>query len=147
MDNWKCSNNLLAKFLIEIRDLHYVVQRHWENFPEGLVEGHPDIDLFVSEKDNEEILNIVKKYPRIPIDVRSPEDGYYPFEIGMALLTDRVIKERMFWVPNPKAHFLSLYYHNLVHKGNNPYGKDLEKIFKEAYPPVRCSDQGVGYNV
>jgi len=137
----------LAKFLIEIRDLHYVVQRHWENLPRGFVKGHPDLDLFVSEKDNEKLSSIAKKYPEIPIDVRSLGDGYYPFDIGIALLTGRLMKERIFWIPNPKAHFLSLYYHNLVHKENNPYGKELDEIFKGAYPPVRCEDPGVGYNI
>ena len=137
----------LARFLIEIRDLHYVVQRHWENLPNGFVKGHPDIDLFVSGIDYEKLLIIAKKYPEIPIDVRSPGDGYYPFDIGIALLTNRVLKERIFWVPNPKAHFLSMYYHNLVHKKNNSYGKDLEEIFKEAYTPVHCEDPGVGYYV
>lgn len=137
----------LAKFLIEIRGLHYVVQRHWGNLPDGLIKEHPDIDLFVSELAVEKLLSIAKKYPKLPIDVRSPGDGYYPFEIGIALLTGRLLKERIFWVPNPKAHFLSLYYHNLVHKEGDPYGKDLEEIFKEAYTPVRCADPGVGYHV
>ena len=128
----------LARFLIEIRDLHYVVQRHWGNLPNGFVKGHLDIDLFVSGRDYEKLLIIAKKYPEIPIDVRSPGDGYYPFDIGIALLTNRLLKERIFWVPNPKAHFLSLYYHNLVHKENNPYGKKLEEIFREAYPcPIK----------
>jgi len=139
--------NNLVKFLIEIRGLHYVVQRNWENLPDGITKEHPDIDLFVSEKDKKKLLSVIKKYPEFPADVRSPQDNYYPFEIGIALLTNRIIKEGLFWVPNPKAHFLSLYYHNLVHKENNPYGKDLEKIFKKAYPPVRCIDQGVGYYI
>lgn len=128
----------LARFLIEIRNLHYVVQRHWEKLPRGFVKVHPGIALFVSERDSEKLLGITKKYPEIPTYIRSLGDGYYPFDIGMALLTNRLLKERIFWIPNPKAHFLSLYHHNLVHKENNPYGKELEEIFKEAYPcPIK----------
>lgn len=137
----------LAKFLGEIRSLHYVVQRHWAELPDNFIEGHSDIDLFVSEKDKDELLSIVKKYPEIPIDVRSPEDGYYPLDIGLALLTDRTIEKGLFWIPNPRPHFLALYYHSLIHKGDHPYEKELRHIFKKAFPPVRCKDQGVGYNV
>lgn len=136
----------IAEFLGEIRWLHYVVQRNWEKLPGGFVEGHADLDLFVSERDREKLLSIVAKYPEIPIDVRYPDDGYYPLEIGLAMLTDRVAGD-LFWRPNNKAHFLSLYYHNLIHKENDPYGKELKEIFKKAYPPVKCEDEGVGFHV
>lgn len=135
----------IAEFLGEIRSLHYVVQRHWDELPGGFIEGHPDIDLFVSEKDKEELSSIAEKYHEIPIDVRFPGDGYYPLEIGIAMLTGRIMKEGIFWIPSSEAHFLSMYYHNLIHKENNPYGKKLDEIFKQAYVPVRCDDSGVGF--
>ncbi len=139
------SNLNIAKFLGEIRNLHYVVQRHWAELPDKFIEGHSDIDLFVSEKDREELSSVVKRYPEIPIDVRSPEDGYYPLDIGLALLTDRIIEKGLFWIPNSRTHFLSLYYHSLIHKDDNPYRLEVSEIFKKAYPPVRCKDSGVGY--
>ena len=46
-----------------------------------------------------------------------------------------------------EAYFNALYYHNLVHKEYDAYSKELERIFLSAYPPVRCTDKGVGYYV
>lgn len=140
------SNLKIAEFLKEIVALHYVVQRHWDKLPNGFVEGHADLDLYVSENDKEKLMSVAEKYSDIPIDVRSLDDSYYPLEIGLALLTNRVA-DGLFWKPNPKAYFLSMYYHSLIHKENDPYGKELKEIFKKAYPPVKCEDEGVGFHV
>ena len=136
---------MIKEFLEEIKELHYVVQRNWENLPDGFTEGHEDLDLFVSKKDREKIVDIALKYPKLKIDIRSFLDDYYPENIGRALLTERILEKDLFWIPNTMAHFMSLYYHNLVHKEGNPYKKKLEEIFKETFPPVRCKDEGVGY--
>lgn len=131
------------RFLSEIRDTKYVVQRNWEHLPES-TEKHNDLDIFVCEEDRHFVEALSKNYPMI--DVRYPGDGYYPPEIEKLLLEDRR-ELNGFWIPSEKAHFLSLYYHNLVHKQNDPYCEELKEIFLSWMPPTRCIDQGVGYFV
>ena len=137
----------LEDFFKEVKNLNYVVQRNWENLPDGWTEGHEDLDLFVSEEDERKLLEIVNKYSEIKIDIRSPRDNYYPEEIEKMLLLGAELEKDLFWIPNPPAHFLSLYYHSLIHKEGHPYKEKLKKIFKEAFPPVRCTDEGVGFFV
>lgn len=135
----------LRKFFDEIKDFTYVVQRNWQELPRDFaVLGHGDLDLFATDQDKRRIEAVLQKYPDIPCDVRSPEDNYYPYEINEMLL-----KGRMgfggFWIPNPMTAFFALYYHNLIHKQGDPYGFDLEKMFKQMFPPVKCKDAGVGF--
>lgn len=123
----------------QIQHLDYVVQRNWQGEAE-----HDDLDLFVSLEDVDEMLAIVDGDPLI--DVRFPGDGYYPVAIERHLLTEP--DECNGWkIPNPFAHFISLYYHNAVHKKDNPYGEKLKTLFLEVFPPVRPDDKGVGYFV
>jgi hypothetical protein len=135
----------LESFLKEIKDLNYVVQRNWELLPEGFVEGHEDLDLFTTEKDKPKLLEIAKKYPEIKIDIRSYSDWYYPPNIGTQLLTNRVLEKDLFWIPNDFAHFISLYYHDWVHKGGGYYTEKLRDIFIKIYTPTKCKDEGVGF--
>lgn len=129
-----------------IKDLKYVVQRNWKNLPNSyLVDGHGDLDLFSTDEDKPKILDMLANYPEIPCDVRSPEDDYYPYEISMMLLEGRIKKPDGFYIPNPMAAFFALYYHNLIHKNNDPYRNELERRFKSIFPPVRCKDPGVGF--
>lgn len=103
-----------------IKHLEYVVQRNWENLPYSIgVEGHEDLDLFCSDEDRAELELLTHEYPLV--DVRSPMDDYYPEEIADMLLVTRFQYEE-FFIPTPIAHFLALYYHNAVHKKDNPYG-------------------------
>jgi|14_taG_2_1085336.scaffolds.fasta_scaffold50969_2 hypothetical protein len=130
-------------FLEKIEGLNYVVQRNWDYLPER-TETHDDIDIFVSLEDKDEMLFFAEHYDFV--DVRFPGDGYYPKEIEEKLLTDRR-EYNGFWIPSKEAHFLALYYHNLVHKQDNPYGDHLESLFLEWCKPTRCVDEGVGYYV
>lgn len=126
-----------------IDSFNYVVQRNWKSLPESTPQ-HNDLDLFVSYEDYQEVLLLSKAFPFV--DVRTEGDGYYPEEIERELLTDRR-RFNDFWIPSPKAHFLSLYYHNLVHKENDPYKDELKELFLEVYKPLRCVDTGVGYYI
>jgi len=123
----------------QLKQFRYCVQRNWETLPD-LDPAHPDLDLFVHFDDLDEILEVVPDW----VDVRHMGDGYYPTEIGEELLKD--IREWNGWfIPSPKAHFLSLYWHNAVHKPDDPYKDKLRKVFFEWVPPMRADDQGVGF--
>lgn len=132
----------LAKDLIK---LEYVVQRNWENLPESVVvDGHDDLDLFVADQDKEELLAIIKNYPDVHIDVRTPTDNYYPRDIALHLLENRR-QQGGFWIPSTMMGFLAIYYHNLVHKKDRPYQQRLDVMFLEMFQPVKPVDQGVGF--
>lgn len=128
----------------KIKHLNYVVQRNWDNLPESCEVGvHKDLDLFVSEDDRDELVRHLEPYYEL-VDVRSPRDDYYPREISEQLLASHRWHGG-FRIPSESAAFLALYYHNLVHKDGDPYKDELDDLFIEAYPPVQCADQGVGY--
>lgn len=136
---------MFKQLLEDIKDLDYVVQRNWEELPEGDPD-HPDLDLFVANHHYAKLMEIVRKHNlQDYVDVRFPGDGYYPPEIEVMLLED--VHILMVKIPNPKSHFLSLNYHSLVHKENDPYRDKLKELFLQAYPPVRPVDTGVGYYV
>ena len=135
----------IKQFLQEIKDLNYVVQRNWQKLPEGFIEGHEDLDLFTTEKDKPELIRVAKKYLEIKIDIRSYSDWYYPPAIGTQLLTNRKLEKDLFWIPNDFAHFISLYYHDLIHKGGGIYTDELKKVFCKIYTPVKCMDNKVGF--
>ena len=136
---------LIRQFFDDIKHLNYVVQRNWDNLPKDYaLPGHNDLDLFSTDEDKPKIQEILKKYEEIYCDVRSPEDDYYPYELFMMLLQNRVEKDG-FFIPNTMAAFFALYYHNLIHKKDDPYNYKLRMLFKEMFPPVKCKDEGVGY--
>lgn len=123
----------------KIEHLNYVIQRNWV-----IDQEHPDLDLFVSSEDKWEMLEIVKQYDLV--DVRFPGDGYYPDYVCYELLQGRR-KQDGFYIPSKKAYFLALYYHNAVHKPDNPYAEELKRAFLDWLPAQRCEDEGVGYYV
>lgn len=136
---------MIQAFLDEIKGFIYVVQRNWENLPESCaVDGHDDLDLFCINGHKSMIRQIAEKYPDLHVDIRSEEDDYYPTDIGDHLLSNR-LETKGFFIPNDEAAFEALFYHNLIHKNDNPYGKKLAQMFKAMYPPVRCKDSGVGF--
>lgn len=136
----------LVNLAKDILKLEYVVQRNWENLPVSVeVDGHDDLDLFVSENDKDALLEILKKYPEIHVDVRAPSDNYYPRDIALHLLENRR-NTNGFWIPSLMMSFLAIYYHNLVHKQNNPYGPRLERMFLKIFPAVKPNDPGIGYD-
>lgn len=131
----------LAEFLEPYR---YVVLRNWESLPD-LHPLHPDLDIYVCEEQAEELRLACREMPWV--DIRSPKDNYFPVEIENKLLLSRR-PHNGFWIPSAQAYFLSLYYHVQVHKEKNKrglYEDDLRKAFLEIYPPIKSTDEGVGY--
>lgn len=135
---------MFREFLEEIKDFNYVVQRNWEELPQGDTD-HPDLDIFVSLDDFNAVDLISKNYQFI--DVRTEGDGYYPPKIEEMLLDGKTKCLKGYPIPNTFAHFMSLYYHNMVHKEDDPYKEKLEGLFKELYGVTKCIDEGVGYYV
>lgn len=126
-----------------IKHLDYVVMRNWHRLPDVIgIEGHEDLDLFVSEECREELSRVISEYDLV--DLRSPRDRYYPDYINDLMLKDK----RGFGgfnIPSAEAYFLSLYYHATIHKQSNQYDKELRRAFMEWLPPVICTDKGVGF--
>ena len=139
----------LKEFFQEIENFYYVVMRNFENLPEDYeIGGHKDLDIFCSDLAKTRMKEIARKYPEIPIDIFSPEDDYYPKEIAETMLDDRATirdVDTTVYIPNRRAHFFSLYYHNSVHKENGTYGKELEQLFLKTFPQIKCKNEGVGY--
>lgn len=131
----------LRKLAEEIKHLDYVVQRNWDGLPDDM---GGDLDIFVSNKDFPELSLIADKYWPELIDIRQPGDGYYPQEIEVELLKD-VRFHHGFKIPSKRAHFLSLYYHNAVHK-DHKYDEYLRDCFLTCFNPTRPEDKGVNYN-
>lgn len=131
----------------QIKDLDYVVQRNWFNLPDSCSwEGHNDLDLFVSDKDRLQLEEILKSYELV--DCRSKSDKYYPPELSDLLLEGRR-EFNGFYIPSKEAYFLSLYYHNVVHKNTDPYKEELKRAFLdiEEFKPTKCTDDGVGFYI
>ena len=143
----------LFEFFKEIEDIYYVVQRNFDELPESYEVGdHKDLDIFCSDYAKAKLRMIALKYSEIPIDIFSPEDDYYPEAINEMILDARATIVSHYgdavitvYIPNSKAHFFSLFYHNAVHKENGTYGKKLQQLFLKTFPPVECSDKGVGH--
>lgn len=137
---------MLEKLAKDLSKFTYVIQRNWDNLPgDYKVDGHEDIDIFVHEDERNDLEMAIAPYrEHIPIDVRSERDNYYPPNIAFLMLEARK-QHNGFYIPNELAHYVSLNYHNLVHKKDNPYGKKLNQLFLEIYRPVKCVDNGVGY--
>ena len=140
-------STLLKQLAMELGRFDYVVQRNWENLPDTYeVDGHGDLDLFVSDLDRNEVDIVVRPYQQyFPIDVRSPRDNYYPDRINMLLLEARR-QYNGFYIPNEIAFFWALYWHNMAHKDGDPYRKKLNQVFTMINRPVQCIDKGVKYN-
>lgn len=126
----------------EIEPLNYVVMRNWGKMP-----PLGDLDFFVSVEDADALHKACLKHldgdPRW-FDIRYKGDNYYAPIIENVMLEERQ-KFGDWWVPYPGSHFLSLYYHGKIHKGDNRYDKELEKIFFDWMNPPRPAD-GVGFH-
>lgn len=128
-----------------IRSFSYVVMRNWEKLPE-FEDSDGDIDFFVLKEDVPAFEGVISQYLQPhQYDIRTNGDRYYTTQIENLLLY-HVRSYGGFWVPSEEAHFLSLYYHNLVHKGDGRYDKKLKKIFLDWMQPQPPIDTGVGYH-
>lgn len=134
----------LADLASQIKHLNYVVMRNWEKMPP---EG--DLDFFVHPDDLQELTLICKGFFDDPqwYDIRTVGDNYFPDGIEQRLLDESTQERFDEWkIPDAEAHFISLYYHERVHKGDHRYDQKLDEIFFTIYPPVAPEDEGVGYH-
>lgn len=129
-------------------DIEYVVLRNWKDLPDSLGEsGHEDLDLFVTEGDRGKLMQVLTEFDqRDKVDVWGPNDGYFPQTIAQYITRISRLFEG-FKIPSKVFYFESLYYHNAVHKEDSPYDKELKRAFLDAYPPMMCTDKGVGHYV
>lgn len=126
----------------DIEGLRYVVMRNWETLPPA-----GDIDFFVHHDDYDALKEACRQHlDEQWYDIRTFGDGYFPEPICNRLISRRE-KHGDIWIPNPRAHFVSLYYHNLVHKGDGRYDEKLKELFLQAYPPSVPDDEGVGFHI
>lgn len=132
----------------EIKELDYVVMRNWDKLPPS-----GDIDFYVDPWDYEALRDACRKHlgDERWFDIRTEGEDYYSSEIESELLFDKrwhVGEDHQwgFWIPSAKAHFLSLYYHQLVHKGDRRYQETLDKAFWAWHKPIQANDAGVGYH-
>ena len=131
----------LSKLAKEIESLDYVIMRNWEIMPPD-----GDIDFWVSEKDLDKLYDACEKYlePRW-YDIRCKGDDYYTDEIEDMMLVGRR-KYEDWWIPGPMAHYISLMYHGVVHKGDNRYDERLKRLFVDLVKPRPPKDLGVGFH-
>ena len=132
----------LNRLKARIESLHYVLMRNLDTLPP---EG--DLDLFVSSEDREmlETACLEELGDRRWFDIRTIGDGYYSSLIEENLLEKNDLYNG--WkVPTPEAHFLSLYYHQIIHKGDNRYDKKLRELFWNWVQPPMPTDEGVGFH-
>ncbi|MBE5851360.1 MAG: hypothetical protein E7299_00160 [Lachnospiraceae bacterium] len=122
---------------LEKCDICYVVLRNYEQLPElATIEGHGDIDILTSDKDD--IIKALgakkvhdKKYRvqyqiavgniLVYMDIRYVGDNYYDREWELQILNNRVKNLKGIYIPNDTDYAYSLLYHSLIHK---PYISD-----------------------
>lgn len=110
----------------------YVILRNWEQYSFGnMMKIQEDIDILV--RGRERFLAEIGAVPvhrnrrrgnfyvqmndsRIRVDIRYPGDGYYPQEWEEALISNRVLSEKGFYVLEGEHYYYSLLYHALLQK-------------------------------
>lgn len=131
----------------EIKGLDYVVMRNWKTMP-----PNGDIDFFVDPWHYDQLKEACAKHLQDSkwFDIRTTGDKYFSPDVEHEMLYDRRLFRHddgaTFWIPSAQAHFLSLYYHQLVHKGDHRYEKDLDLAFWDWMRPEEPSDAGVGFH-
>lgn len=151
----------------------YVILRNYECLgQEQLLDEHLDIDLLCRNRERvKEILNckprmgkddgihfyISVKGIKIPVDIRTLNDGYYDAKWEEALLQNRQKNEDGFWVVTKETYFYSLLYHALVQKEKlsadyetriTEMAKELSIPFEKPYEKLLdrfMSEQGYHY--
>lgn len=127
----------------DIQGLRYVVMRNWEKMPPD-----GDIDFFVHPDDKKDLEDACVRHLGDSrwYDIRTVGDHYFHPSIERQLLEESPRRYNGFKIPNRRAHFLSLYYHGVVHKGDDRYNETLKQIFWDWLRPMPPDDKGVGYH-
>ena len=112
---------------LKLKDINYIILRWFESFP--IVKEGEDIDLLVDDKDLLKLADLFVYYPAgQAFDIYSVSGmsganyknvPYYPPHLAKKILESRVWFKKIYAVPDPEHHFLSLAYHAIFHKGQN----------------------------
>lgn len=111
----------------------YVILRNYEEIEKGgfYSSGHPDIDFLTT--DGRKFAQIIQAYPRfvkddgihykvviagteVMIDARSVGDGYYDAKWERNILSNRKLKNTLFYVVDDMNYYYSLVYHAILQK-------------------------------
>ncbi len=119
-------------------DIHYVVLRWFEDFPN--IKRGEDIDMLVADEDIDRVSALFtgRKRDGIPCDLYS-ESGlpgtryrkiaYYPVHLAGHLLRNAVCWKDVYRVPDPRSHLLSMAFHAVYHKG---YDSGIPSAFRSS---------------
>ena len=143
MRAWKSLGELFSGIP---RKMEYLVLRNYEAFEnEQMLSEHSDIDVLTADVDG--FVRLVGAEPRklkddhihykisvagssIPLDIRTPGDGYYDEKWAKDLLANRQMYQDVYYVPEPKMYFYSLLYHAIAQKRSlsNDYKERLKQM-------------------
>jgi len=124
--------SLASFFYVLNSSLDYVVLRNFEDYPENYSSReHGDIDLLVNNLRLIQYLSgATKVYKRkhrvhyklkingsdVFFDFRHIGDEYYDKNWEEAILNNRILMDKSFYIPDESNHYYSLLYHALLHK-------------------------------
>lgn len=126
----------------DIKPLRYAIMRNWDKLP-----PLGDIDFWVHPDDKKKLEEACEAHlvEKRWYDIRTVGDNYFPFMIENELLEET--EEWGEWkVLNKGALFVTLMYHQIVHKGDHRYQDQLDKIFLDQSGIVEPNDKGVGFH-
>ncbi len=116
------------------RDVNYVVLRWFETLPD-ISEGE-DIDILIQDEHLIRLADLVNSRPTgQALDLYTCQGSYgrtfggrayFPAWIAHGILSRRVWSNRIYAVPRPQDHLLSMLYHLLFHKREKAFTSDSE---------------------
>lgn len=132
------------------KDVKYVILRNFENLFEDLtILAHPDMDFLCENR--QKFLEIVSTESRgksddfvhrkvriagkeVAIDIREVGDGYLDSAWEKKILSNRVMTDRGFYVPDKENYLFSLLYHVLIQKKQiaSDYQEKLKGVIGQA---------------
>jgi hypothetical protein len=136
----------ITELLQSIHDEDYLILRNFEGIDNtSFASDHPDIDILCA--DRERLCKKINAIPRlkkddgihykillgdydIPVDIRTPGDGYLCEKWECALLAGKIKNIQGFNIPDDVNYFYSLLYHVLIQKSSvsEEYKKKLEYL-------------------
>lgn len=131
MPGWNTIEDMFLR--LNNKNWPYVILRNYEEIEEGSFYSseHPDIDFLTT--DGRKFAQIIQAHPRfvkddgihykvviagteVMIDVRSVGDGYYDAKWEKNILSDRILKNNLFYIVDDMNYYYSLAYHAILQK-------------------------------
>jgi len=136
------------------RGVRYVLLRWWRDFP--AVAAGEDLDILIDDADLPRVRDVFVERGQYKCDVYSVSGGgrwafrgipYFQRRLAEFVLQSRVLHKGKVYVPSGPAHFFSLAYHALYHKGAasglfGPTGAPVEHDYTSVLDGLRAE---VGY--